>query len=51
MIDRLMVLGTVRDLRERVKTYQEEGVDDVLISPSPFGDFNTNLDEVLQRYF
>lgn len=51
MIDKVMVLGSVRDLRERVKIYQEEGVDDVLISPSPFGDFNANVNEVLQRYF
>jgi alkanesulfonate monooxygenase SsuD/methylene tetrahydromethanopterin reductase-like flavin-dependent oxidoreductase (luciferase family) len=48
MIDRIMVLGTVRDLRERVKLYHEKGVDDVLVSPSPFGDFNANINEALQ---
>ena len=48
MIDRIMVLGTLRDLRERVELYHEEGVDDVFISPSPFGDFNANINKVLQ---
>jgi 5,10-methylenetetrahydromethanopterin reductase len=51
MIDEVMVLGSIRDLRERVKAYHEEGVDDVLISPSPFGDFSANVNEVLQHYF
>lgn len=51
MIDRMMVLGTVRELRERVKQYHEQGVDDVFISPSPFGDFEANVNEVLQHYF
>ncbi len=51
MIDKLMVLGTVRDLRERVKLYHENGVDDVFISPSPFGDYEANISEVLGHYF
>lgn len=51
MIDRIMVLGTVHDLRERVKLYHESGVDDVLISPSPFREFEANVNEVLGHYF
>jgi probable F420-dependent oxidoreductase len=51
MIDKLAVLGTVRELRERVKEYHEEGVDDVFISPSPFGDYEANVNEVLHHYF
>ena len=51
MIDQTMVLGTVRDLRDRVKLYHEKGVDDVLISPSPFGDYEKNIHEVLDRFF
>jgi probable F420-dependent oxidoreductase len=51
MIDKIMVLGTLRDLRERVKLYHEKGVEDVLISPSPFGDFSANVNEVLHHYF
>jgi len=51
MIDRLAVLGTVRDLRERVKEYHENGVDDVFISPSPFGDYEANINEILHHYF
>jgi 5,10-methylenetetrahydromethanopterin reductase len=51
MINKVMVLGSIRDLRERVKLYHEEGVDDVLISPSPFGDFSANVTEVLEHYF
>jgi 5,10-methylenetetrahydromethanopterin reductase len=51
MIDRLAVLGTIRELRERVKEYHSEGVDDVFISPSPFGDYEANVNEVLRNYF
>lgn len=51
MIDKLMVLGTIRDLRERIKTYHENGVDDVFISPSPFGDYEANVREILKNYF
>lgn len=51
IIDCIMVLGTIRDLRERVKAYHEDGVNDVLISPSPFGDYEGNINEVLHHYF
>ena len=51
MIDKLAVLGTVRELRERVEEYHENGVDDVFISPSPFGDYDANVNEVLHHYF
>lgn len=51
MIDKLAVLGTMRELRERVKEYHEAGVDDVFISPSPFGDYEANVNEVLNHYF
>lgn len=51
MIDELSVLGTIRDLKERVKLYHETGVDDVFICPSPFGDYEANINEVLNHYF
>jgi len=51
MVDKLAVLGTIRELRERVKEYHEAGVDDVFISPSPFGDYEANVNEVLEHYF
>ena len=51
MIDALTVRGTVRNLRERVKEYHESGVDDVFICPSPFADYEANVNEVLQHYF
>jgi alkanesulfonate monooxygenase SsuD/methylene tetrahydromethanopterin reductase-like flavin-dependent oxidoreductase (luciferase family) len=51
MIDKIMVLGTIQDLRERIKLYHENGVDDVFISPSPFGDYQENINEVLHHYF
>jgi len=51
MIDEIMVLGTVRDLRERVKLYHEKGVQDVFISPSPFAHFDANVSEVLHHFF
>jgi alkanesulfonate monooxygenase SsuD/methylene tetrahydromethanopterin reductase-like flavin-dependent oxidoreductase (luciferase family) len=51
MIDEIMVLGTVRDLRQRISAYHERGVDDVFISPSPFSDYEANIDEILRNYF
>ena len=51
MIDEVMVLGTIGDLKERVKLYHEKGVDDVLIAPSPFGDYEANINEILNHYF
>ena len=51
MIDKLVVLGTIDDLRERVKRYHKEGVDDVFICPSPFGDYEAYISQVLQHYF
>jgi probable F420-dependent oxidoreductase len=50
MLDRLMVIGKVQDLRERVKIYQENGVDDVFICPSPFGDYEANVTEILRNF-
>jgi alkanesulfonate monooxygenase SsuD/methylene tetrahydromethanopterin reductase-like flavin-dependent oxidoreductase (luciferase family) len=50
MIDRLMVLGTIHDLRARVKAYHESGVDDVFITPSPFADYEANIRDVLHNY-
>ena len=51
MINEIMVLGTIRDLRERVKLYHEKGVEDVFISPSPFSDYEANINEILRHYF
>jgi probable F420-dependent oxidoreductase len=51
MVKRLTVLGTIQDLRERVQEYHRSGVDDVFIAPSPFGDYEANVREVLQHYF
>lgn len=50
MIEKLMVLGTVRELRERVKEYHANGVNDVFIAPSPFGNYEANVLEVLNHY-
>ncbi len=51
MVDRLTVLGTIRDLRERVRLYHENGVNEVFIAPTPFGDYEANLNEILHNYF
>lgn len=50
MIDKVMVLGTLADLRERIKSYHENGVDDVFISPSPFGDYEANVRAILGSF-
>ena len=51
MIDKLIVLGGIDELRERIRMYHEAGVDDVFISPSPFGDYEKNVKEVITKYF
>ncbi|MGO9643600.1 MAG: LLM class flavin-dependent oxidoreductase [Candidatus Bathyarchaeia archaeon] len=50
MIDELMVIGNISDLRERVKVYHENGVDDVFICPSPFRNYQENVTEILNHY-
>jgi len=51
MIAKLIVLGTVGDLRKRVDEYHENGVDDVFICPSPFGDYEANINEILHHFY
>ena len=51
MVNGLTVLGTIEDLRERVKEYHRMGVDDVFISPTPFASYEANIREILQHYF
>jgi probable F420-dependent oxidoreductase len=51
MIDQMIVLGSMGDLRERIRKYHEAGVDDVLISPSPFGDYQGNVNKAITEYF
>lgn len=50
MIDEMIVLGEIGDLRDRVRRYHVAGVDDVFISPSPFGDYEGNVNEVLNNF-
>ncbi len=50
MIDAIMVVGTVKELRERVMAYHESGVDEVCICPSPFGEYEANIKEILASY-
>jgi len=50
MIEKMIVVGTVRDLRERVNQYHGVGVDDVFICPSPFGEYEANITEILRNY-
>ena len=51
MIDKLIVVGGISELRERIRMYHEAGVDDVFISPSPFGDYERNVKEAITNYF
>ena len=51
MIDKLIVVGGIGELRERIRMYHEVGVDDVFISPSPFGDYEGNVKEAITKYF
>jgi len=51
MVDKLIVLGGISDLRERVQMYHQAGVDDIFICPSPFGDYEGNVKEAITKYF
>lgn len=48
MIDELMVIGGMSELRERIRSYHETGVDDVFICPSPFRRYEENVTEILK---
>jgi alkanesulfonate monooxygenase SsuD/methylene tetrahydromethanopterin reductase-like flavin-dependent oxidoreductase (luciferase family) len=50
MVNTFTVLGSIQDLRERVEEYHEAGIDDVFICPTPFGDYQANIEEILGKY-
>ena len=50
MVNALTVLGSIQDLKERVEEYHEAGIDDVFICPTPFGEYEANIGEVLGKY-
>ena len=50
MVNTLTVLGPIRDLKERVEEYHEAGIDDVFICPTPFGDYEANIEDILGNY-
>jgi len=51
MVHTLMVYGDIGALRERIKAYHDEGVDDVLIAPCPTGDYVENIQYIVDHYF
>jgi len=51
MIDKLIVVGGISELRERIRMYHEAEVDDVFICPSPFGNYEGNVKEAITKYF
>jgi probable F420-dependent oxidoreductase len=50
MVNALTVLGSIQDLKERVEEYHKAGIDDVFICPTPFGEYEANIGEVLGKY-
>jgi len=50
MVNALTVLGSIDDLRNRVEAYHRAGIDDVFICPTPFGDYEPNIREILEKY-
>jgi probable F420-dependent oxidoreductase len=50
MVNELTVLGSIQDLKRRVEEYHKSGVDDVFICPTPFGDYEANIQAVLENY-
>ena len=50
MVNALTVLGSIDDLRKRVEAYHKAGIDDVFICPTPFGDYEPNIREILAKY-
>ena len=49
MIDDLMVVGGISDLRQRVRQFEENGVDEVMIAPCPTSRFVENADLVIRE--
>ena len=50
MVNALTVLGSIQELKERVEQFHKAGIDDVFICPTPFGDYEANIREILQKY-
>jgi len=51
MVKTLMAYGDIKTLRERVKAYLDEGVDNVLIAPCPTGDYMENAKLIIESFF
>jgi probable F420-dependent oxidoreductase len=50
MVKSLTVLGSTQHLKERVTEYLQAGIDDVFICPTPFGEYEANIREILEKY-
>jgi len=50
MVNALTVLGSIEDLKGRVEEYHRVGVDDVFICPTPFGDYERNIEAIVGKY-
>ncbi len=50
MIKSLMVYGDIKTLRERVRAYQDEGVDNILVAPCPTGDYMENARLIIESF-
>jgi alkanesulfonate monooxygenase SsuD/methylene tetrahydromethanopterin reductase-like flavin-dependent oxidoreductase (luciferase family) len=50
MVNALTVFGSIEDLKDRVLQYHKAGIDDVFICPTPFGDYEANIREILEKY-
>lgn len=48
MVHHLLAFGSTEALREKLARYEKAGVDNVLIAPSPFGDFLSNTRKIIE---
>jgi len=50
MIKELIAFENEKNLKEKMKLYYENGIDDVFIAPSPFGKVLQNIDKILSLF-
>lgn len=48
MVHHLLAFGSIEALKEKLAQYEKAGVDNVLIAPSPFGDFLGNARKIIE---
>ena len=50
MIEKLLVVGDMKKLMDRANTCLQDGADEVVLVPSPFGSYENYINHIVAEY-